>query len=179
VALLLIAVFVTYIPAISAGFIWDDGQLLTRNPLIRDPTGIWRIWVAPEMANSFPLTASVLWIEVRLGAVFDLWNVDLLLQRSDGGVLNGYHIVNLLLHGVAVVLMWRVLLTLRIPGAWWAALIFAVHPVCVASVAWISELKNTLSQVFFSSPCWLISGLTQTGVRRSTCGPSYSSVWHY
>ena len=148
-ALILIATLVTYMPAMSAGFIWDDGQLLIQNPLIHDPAGIWKVWLAPAAADSFPLTASVLWIEYHLGGFFDLWNVGFLLRHAADGAVNGYHVVNILLHGIAAVLMWRVLRVLRVPGAWLAALIFAVHPVCVESVAWVSELKNTLSHVFF------------------------------
>ncbi|MEA3189025.1 MAG: hypothetical protein QOD99_2855 [Chthoniobacter sp.] len=121
-----------YIPAMTAGFIWDDDQLLTANPLIHDSAGLWKLWFAPTTADYFPLTSSTLWFEWRLWG----WN----------GA--GYHITNILLHGVVAVVTWRVLVALRVPGAWLAALIFGVHPVCVESVAWISERKNTLSQIF-------------------------------
>jgi tetratricopeptide (TPR) repeat protein len=146
--LLMAATVVVYAPAMSAGFIWDDPQLLTRNPLIRDPAGIWKVWFVPAVTDYFPVTASVWWLEFRLGNFFNWWNVDYLLQHA-GATVNGYHVVNILLHGIAAVLTWRVLRTLRVPGAWVAGLIFAVHPVCAESVAWVSELKNTLSQVLF------------------------------
>ncbi len=61
----------------------------------------------------------------------------------------GYHLLNLLLHGVAVCLVYLVLRQLQIPGALLAAGIFALHPVQVESVAWITEQKNTLSAVFY------------------------------
>lgn len=148
-ALLVIATVIAYIPAMSAGFVWDDGQLLTQNALVRDPAGIWKVWVAPAAADSFPLTASALWIQCRLGNVFDMWNLGVLVRHADGGVVNGYHVVNIVLHGIAAVLVWRVLRVLCVPGAWLAAVLFALHPVCVESVAWISELKNTLSLLLF------------------------------
>ena len=138
---ILLAVLVVYIPAMTANFIWDDDQLLTVNPAVQAPglDGLKELWLGTKTADYFPLTSSVLWLEYRLwGRVWETPDV-----------LNGYHIVNILLHAIVAILLWRTLLRLAIPGAWLAALIFAVHPVCVESVAWVSELKNTLSQIFF------------------------------
>lgn len=116
-----------------AGFIWDDDVLLTDNPLVHAPDGWWRLWVTGQMPQYFPITWTSFWLEWRL------W----------GKHPTGYHVTNILLHITGCLLLWRVLARLKIPGSWWAALFFAVHPVNVESVAWISERKNLLALVFF------------------------------
>ena len=131
-ALFLLAI-VVYYQAFHAGFIWDDDQLLTANQQVQSPDGWWNLWVHPQTADYFPLTSTTLWFEWRL------WGMNSI----------GYHITNVLFHATAVVLTWQVLKRLHIPGAWIAAALFAAHPVSVESVAWISERKNTISQIFF------------------------------
>lgn len=108
--------------------------MLTENHLIKASNGLWRIWFGKEFVDYFPLTMSSHWIEWRLWH----WNA------------GGYHFTNILLHTFTSIIFWRILLRLKIPGAWWAALIFAVHPVNVESVAWITERKNTLSLFFYA-----------------------------
>lgn len=128
-ALLLCAlVLVAYIPAMRADFNWDDGDFLTQNKLIKAPDGLYRFWFTTEPPDYFPLTSSVLWIEWRL------WGMNPM----------GYHVVNVLLHLGSCLVLWRVLKRLSVPGAWLVALVYAVHPVNVESVAWITERKNTL-----------------------------------
>jgi len=132
-ALLVLCAVIAYFPAINAGFIWDDDLLLTANPQMQNTHGLKEIWLGKNSCDYTPLTLTIFWLEKRL------WY----------DTPTGYHVVNILLHAVAAVLLWRILLTLRIPGSWLAALLFVIHPVNVASVAWISELKNTLSAALF------------------------------
>ena len=131
--LIALITFTAYLPVFHAGFIWDDDTLLTANALVKSSSGLYDIWFSTRPYDYFPLFYTSFWFEWRL------WGMNPL----------GYHLVNLLLHAAGAVLLWRVLKQLRISAAWWAALVFAVHPVCVASVAWIVERKNTLSLVFF------------------------------
>lgn len=123
--------FLVYLPSFSGGFLWDDDWLVTANPLMREPWGWLRAWIRPPASQPdyFPLTTSVFWLQ------YQLW----------GGWAPGYRVVNALLHAVGVWMLLDLLRALRFRGAWWAALVWAVHPVNAASVAWISELKNTLS----------------------------------
>lgn len=132
--LVLVAVtFLAYAPVWRAGFVWDDETLITGNPLIKAGDGLYRFWFTTEPADYYPVTNTLGWLEWRL------W----------GNRALGYHVVNVLLHVVNAALVWTILRRLTIPGAWLAAAVFAVHPVNVATVAWVSEQKNTLSMLFF------------------------------
>src|SRR5581483_9712806 len=134
--LFLVAItIIAYQPAWHAGTIWDDDKHITQ-PELRSPAGLARIWTQPGAAQQYyPLVHSVFWVEYKL------W----------GDAAAGYHWVNILLHSLAALLFLKILRQLKIPGAWLAAALFALHPVEVESVAWISELKNTLSGVFYLS----------------------------
>ena len=119
-------------------------MLVQGNPMVRGTLGLRTIWFHTD----FPLANIAFW------AQWHLW----------GDHPAGYHAVNVLLHATGAVLLWRVLSRLRIPGGWLAAVIFAVHPVCVASVAWVSELKNTLSLPFYLlSVRWFLGFEAQHG----------------
>ncbi|HUB67446.1 MAG TPA: tetratricopeptide repeat protein [Candidatus Methylacidiphilales bacterium] len=130
--LLVAAVVLAYTPVWRAGFIWDDDMQLTGNPCITGPLGLKEIW-ATSQARYYPLVLTTFWVEHALWGFAPL----------------PYHLVNVLLHGVCAVLLWRVLRRLRIPGAWLGAALWALHPVQVETAAWITELKNTQSCLFY------------------------------
>jgi protein O-mannosyl-transferase len=148
--ILVLLTFAVYQPAWYAGFIWDDDLMLTHNPVIHAPEGLLAIWFSTQLPDYFPFTSSTLWLEWRL------W----------GENAACYHLVNIALHAISAVLWWRVLLLLRVPGAWIAAALFAVHPVAVESVAWITERKNTLAMVFMALTCLSFLHHERTGSRR-------------
>jgi protein O-mannosyl-transferase len=132
--LIVAAVFIAYLPAMAGGFIWDDDAYVTQNPLLSAPDGLQRIWFsAHHQSQYFPLVFTTLRLE------YSLWGLNPL----------GYHVVNVLLHALNALLVWKLLKGLALPGAWLAAAIFALHPVQVETAAWITELKNTESTLFY------------------------------
>jgi tetratricopeptide (TPR) repeat protein len=133
IAGVIVATFAAYVPAIRAGFIWNDSDYVTA-PGLQSLAGLGRIWFQVGATEQYyPLLHTAFWVEHRI------W--------GDSPI--GYHLLNIALHATSAALLLLVLRRLAIPGAWLAALVFALHPVCVESVAWISEEKNTLSTVFY------------------------------
>ena len=132
--ILVVVTLLTYQPAWNGGFIWDDDEYVVNNELLTAPDGLRRIWFSLDSPSQyFPLVYTSFRIEHAL------WGLNPV----------GYHWVNLLLHIVNALLVWRVLMALKVPGAWLAGAIFALHPVQVESVAWITERKNVLMGFFF------------------------------
>src|SRR5947199_8730272 len=134
-AIVLAAVIIlAFQPALHGGFLWDDDDYIVNNELLTAPDGWQRIWFSLDSPSQyFPLTYSTFRIEHAL------WGLN----------TTGYHWVNLLLHVANALLVWAVLARLKVPGAWLAAAVFALHPVQVESVASISERNNVLMGFFF------------------------------
>jgi tetratricopeptide (TPR) repeat protein len=132
-ALLLGAACIAYWPALRGGLLWDDDAHVTR-PALQSLHGLWRIWFELGATQQYyPLLHTAFWVEHRL------W----------GDSVLAYHLVNVLLHAAAACLVVAIVRRLALPGAWLAGFIFALHPVAVEAVAWISEQKSTLSAVFY------------------------------
>jgi len=132
--------FAAYFPVLRNGFIWDDDRYIEQNSHLHSVRGLEQIWLQPLKAEPqyYPLTHTTLWVE------YHLWGLHAV----------GYHVDNLLLHAASAAMLWRILRRLKIPGAWLAAMIFAVHPLQVESVAWATERKNCLSGLLYLLSLW-------------------------
>jgi len=154
VAMLLLA----YQPALRAGFIWDDDAYVTDNPTLRSAAGLRQIWLEPGATPQYyPLVFTTFWIEHRL------WGLN----------PAGYHLLNILLHAANAVLLRALLRRLQVPGATGAVLLFALHPVHVESVAWITERKNVLSGTFYLASLLVYLRFARLGDRL----PATPRVW--
>lgn len=132
-ALLLIGfVFIAYAQAFRAGFIWDDESHLTQNLSVVGPLGLKEVWTTTQ-AVYYPLVLTTFWV----------------LHKFFGLNPLPYHLLNIFLHAASAILLWCILRVLRVRGAWLGAALWALHPVMVQSVAWITELKNTQSCLFY------------------------------
>lgn len=130
-AAILLLTALVYLPSLFNGYVWDDDDYVIQNANLRSAEGLWRIWFVPGSTRQYyPLVHSTFWLE------YHAWQLRPL----------GYHLNNVLLHAAMALATWRVLLRLGLGGgvAWVAAAVFAVHPVHVESVAWITERKNVL-----------------------------------
>jgi protein O-mannosyl-transferase len=126
-----ILLLILYAPALGGGLLWDDAGHLTA-PHLQSLHGLWRIWTDLGATQQYyPLAHSAFWLQSHL------W----------GSGTTGHHVVNVALHAASSFLLVLILLRLgfQLRTAFVAALLFAVHPVHVESVAWMTELKNTLS----------------------------------
>jgi tetratricopeptide (TPR) repeat protein len=124
----------SYVPAYRAGFVWDDPDYIVNNPTLRSPDGLALMWTdRHSLPQWYPLVHTTFWVE------YQLW----------GAKPTGYHVVNVLLHACNALVLWRLLKRLSVPGAWLAGCLFAVHPVHVESVAWVTERKNVLSLLLY------------------------------
>lgn len=147
-AALLLVTVLAYLPAIRGGYIWDDDAYVTGNLTLRTLSGLGQIWTEfGATPQYYPLVHTSFWIE------YHLWGLNPL----------GFHLVNVTLHAASALLLVLLLRRLSVPGFWLAGFLFAVHPVHVESVAWITERKNVLSGVFY-----LLSMLCYTGWLGST-----------
>ncbi len=136
-----VLIAVVYFPAALAGFVWDD-SIMRELRAVSTWGGIWDLWFDPVNAyleggtrkegHYWPLLYTTFWIEHKL------W----------GFSPAGYHIVNILIHFANTVLLWRLLVRLAVPGAWFVAAVFAVHPLHAESVAWIMARKDMLATLF-------------------------------
>lgn len=155
--LLALVTLVAYLPALRGGFIWDDDAYVTKNAMLTAPDGLSQIWFSTHRQSQyFPLTYTTLRFERAL------WGLN----------PHGYHAVNVLLHASSALLLWQLLRRLRVPGAWLAAAIFALHPVQVESVAWITELKNLQSTLFY-----LLALLAWVGFIEKPAMPRWCFYW--
>ena len=136
ILLIVAAVASVYIPVYNAGFIWDDDDYLTLNPLIVQGGGLGQIWDPTSGMNQ---------------QYYPMLYTSFLLEKTVWGIDNarGFHITNVVLHAANSVLLFLLLAQIGVPGAWLVAALFAVHPIHVESVAWITERKNVLSAFFY------------------------------
>ena len=121
-----------YAPVLHGNWLWDDDRYITQNLQISGQDGLAKIWLEPVDVNYFPVTSTVQWVQWRM------WKDHTF----------GYHVTNVALHVVSALLLWRLLSRIGVRCAWLGGLLWVVHPLAVESVAWISELKNTLSLPF-------------------------------
>lgn len=132
VLIIIFACLFIYAPVFHGGWLWDDDSEVTKHMALRYVAGLGKIWTAQSSVDFLPLKSTVQWIFFRFAGENPTW----------------WHLLNVALHIINSLLVWKLVSRLGVARGWIAGLLFAVHPLAVYSVAWISELKNTLSLPF-------------------------------
>ena len=154
-------VAVSHYPSLLAGFVLDD-NIFTEAPAVHAWSGLWNIWFSPDdierEGHYWPILYTTFWLEHKLWGLAPF----------------GTHLVNVLLYMVNVLLLWRLLRRLAVPGAWAVAAVFAVHPMHVDSVAWAIGRKDLLSGLFYMAAAYFwIRSLDDAGDSRpDSCDPT-------
>jgi len=137
-AALVVLTLAAHSPSLRNGFIWDDTEWVVNNVELRTLTGLTNIWLHPSTVQQYyPLVLTSFWVD------YQLWGLTPL----------PYHLINLVAHAIGALLLWQCLSWLGLGGAWLAALVFAVHPIQVESVAWVTERKNVMCGAFVFAAC--------------------------
>ncbi|MDP8215916.1 MAG: tetratricopeptide repeat protein [Candidatus Kaelpia imicola] len=122
-----------YLDSLDNGFIWDDDVHIYKASYMKSSTGLTDIWVENATPQYYPLTTTIFWLGDKA------WGLN----------PKGYHILSLVIHILNALLLYSLIKKLFYPLAFPVALIFAIHPIGVETVAWASELKNLLALFFF------------------------------
>ncbi|HUB25848.1 MAG TPA: hypothetical protein VL992_10505, partial [Tepidisphaeraceae bacterium] len=158
IAAVAVATVVAYLPIFNAGWIWDDNYYVTNNIHLHTLHGLRELWLRPgAVPQYYPLTHTTFWIE------YHLWGLHPL----------GYHLDNLLLHIANAALIGLLLKRLEVKGYALAAALFALHPVQVESVAWVTERKNVLSTLFYLLALWQALDFWQIDARSPVTAKKY------
>ncbi|HWB54104.1 MAG TPA: tetratricopeptide repeat protein [Tepidisphaeraceae bacterium] len=172
-AVLVILTLWAFSPSIWGNYIWDDSRYAL-NPVVQKGTdGLYDIWFNPSRIGPngkvvhlttpqyYPMVYTSFWIGNQL------WGRSAIIE----------HIVNMLLQAGSALLVWEILRRLKVPGAWVAAAIFAVHPLQTESVAWLAERKNMLAGVFFFSS--ILTYLHFLKIDQQDVEPAGEDYWWY
>lgn len=128
-----IAFVLSYQQVLDCGFIWDDDAYVTENVNLRDWSGLASIWLKPGATPQYyPLVHTTFWLE------YHCWGLN----------ASGYHVVNCTFHLASTFVLFQILRHLKL-SPFLAVTLFAIHPIQVESVAWVTERKNVLSAFFY------------------------------
>ncbi len=167
--LLAVVTLIVFGPVVHSQFVnFDDPEYVTSNASVKGGLtleGVLWAFRTGHASNWHPLT----WISHM---------ADCQLYGLKPG---GHHLTNLLLHAINTVLLFVVLR--RLTGALWrsafVAALFALHPLHVESVAWISERKDLLSGFFFILTLWAYGRYVEHGMRNAECGIKKPEAEHH